>query len=98
MGSILARIGGMLGSPAGTPPIDDVTDAILAQISAIVWPIMTVLAGIAVLYSIWLGVQLATAQDESKRKEAKARLVWAIVAVVLCLGLTAIFLAIANVM
>ncbi|MCL2586930.1 MAG: hypothetical protein FWE31_01675 [Firmicutes bacterium] len=96
MGNILARIGGMLGAPAGGsgPGAEDVARAIIGPISDIVWPIMIVLAAIATLYSIWLGVQLATAQDESKRKEAKARLVWAIVAVILCLGLVAVFGAI----
>jgi len=39
------------------------------------------LAGvIAVLLFIWIGYRLAKAEDESKRREAKKQMIWAVIA------------------
>jgi len=86
----LGRIGSMLGTPE-RPNADTVALRVAWQTFDIVWPILTVLAGLGVLLAVWLGVRLATAQDESKRKEAKAQLVWALIAVVLVISIIVIF-------
>jgi len=78
----IGRWGSMLGDPAtGTGPSLN-TDPLFVAIWNITWPILTVIAALGGLFAIWLGVRLAMAQDESKRKEAKAQLIYAIIAVV----------------
>ena len=87
MGNLLAsigRMGSMLGETVDLDPLID-------RIWSITWPILTVLAALGGLLAIWLGIRLATAQDESKRKEAKAQLIWAILAVVIIVVMIAIF-------
>ena len=74
----------------------EIANATFRAINRIVQPILIALAGIGLLFAIYLGVKLATAQDESKRKEAKAQLVWAIIATVVVIGIVAVFAAIAN--
>lgn len=44
----------------------------------------------AMLYAIYVGMRLAMAQDEGKRKEAKAQLLWSLIAVVGALALAMI--------
>jgi len=90
--SAIGRRGSMLGNP--TP--GGAAATISQQIGQIAWPILAVIAGLGVLFAIWLGVRLATAQDESKRKEAKAQLIWALIAVVLVIGLMLVFQAVAG--
>lgn len=88
LGNLLARIGGMLGAGEN---FDNLENTIAWAIWDITWPILTVLAGLGTILAIWLGVRLATAQDESKRKEAKAQLVWAIIAIVIIVGIIGVF-------
>jgi len=63
-----------------------------------VWPLVYAVLGLlgamGALYAIYLGVKLATAQDESKRKEAKARIIWTIIAIVIVFGLIGVFVAV----
>ena len=104
-GNILAgigRIGYMLGT---TPPTSGEHSPLPAdpsrQIGDAVWsiaaPVLGVLGGLGALLAIWLGVQLATAQDEGKRKEAKARLIYALIGVVVIFGMMGVFAAVRNV-
>ncbi|MCL2569960.1 MAG: pilin [Firmicutes bacterium] len=75
-----------------TPPSPGAMGAQLAiQIRNIANPILFVLAGLGALFAIYLGVRLATAQDDGKRKEAKQQLVYALIGVVIILGLLAVF-------
>ena len=75
----------MMGNAGG------ISNRIAQEIWNIAWPILTVLAGLGVLLAIWIGVRLATAQDESKRKEAKAQLIWAIIAIIIIIAVIGIF-------
>ena len=77
MGNMLAKLGNMLSEGLTPTPAAEV----IAAIRPWVTPILGVLLGLGILLAIWIGVRLATAQDESKRKEAKAQLIWAIIAV-----------------
>jgi len=88
LGNLLAgigRIGSMLGNPP--PPNGERTwspgQDLYIAIWNITWPILLVVASLGGIFAIWVGVRLATAQDESKRKEAKAQLIWAIIAIVI---------------
>ena len=102
LGNILAgvgRFGAAMGGYQGVTPLEGeggdnfagIENTLAWAIWDITWPILTVLAGLGTIFAIWLGVRLATAQDESKRKEAKAQLVWAILAVVIIVGIIGIF-------
>lgn len=93
MGNLMARFGSMLA--LGDDAAGDIAQATFQAINDIVQPILLALAGIGLLFAIYLGVKLATAQDESKRKEAKAQLVWAIIATVIVVAIVGIFQAIA---
>jgi len=55
---------------------------ILWVLNAAVGAIIRLLAMAAMLYAVYVGVQLAMAADEGKRKEAKARLLWSMIAIV----------------
>ena len=85
----VGRIGYMLGS--NVIDADDAAGRIARAAFGYTWPILTTLAGLGTLLAIWIGVRLATAQDESKRKEAKAQLIWAILAVVIIVAAIGIF-------
>jgi len=93
--SMAARIGEFVFNLLNNPPVQQ-PPAVPARELAnalrnIVNPILIVLGGLGALFAIYLGVRLATAQDESKRKEAKAQLMWAIIGIVLIFALVAIF-------
>ncbi|MCL2586928.1 MAG: pilin [Firmicutes bacterium] len=47
--------------------------------------------GMTSLLAIYLGVQISKAEDESKRRNAKAQMVYAVIAILLLIGLFAIF-------
>ena len=57
----------------------------------ILYAIMAVTAAAAMIYSIWLGINLAKAEDQSKRDDAKKRLITTIVAVVVVVVLVLFF-------
>lgn len=58
----------------------------------IIAPILGVVAGLGALWAIWIAVQMARADDAGKREEAKKRLIWVIIAVVVLVALMAFFL------
>ena len=87
----IGRWGSMLGDPgAPTGPLNP-TRELIDEIWSITWPILLVLGALGGIFAIWLGVRLATAQDESKRKDAKQQLIWAIIAVIVIFAMMGIF-------
>ncbi|MCL2756230.1 MAG: hypothetical protein FWE45_04245 [Firmicutes bacterium] len=52
---------------------------------------LIIVGALAVVYAIYLGVKLATATDENSRKQAKLRIVWAIMAVIITFSLIMVF-------
>lgn len=50
-------------------------------ISTILWIILGIVGAIGAVYAIWLGIQLAKAEDQGKRDEAKKHLITVIIAV-----------------
>ncbi|MCL2756231.1 MAG: pilin [Firmicutes bacterium] len=92
MGNLMARLGQwLINSEAPGRPPGDVANDLAGAIRGIVNPILIVVGSLAALLAIWLGVRLATAQDESKRKEAKAQLIWAIIAVIVVFAMVSVF-------
>ncbi len=57
----------------------------------ILYAIMAVVGAAGLVYAIVLGVNLARAEDQSKRDEAKKRLITTIVAVAVVIGLVIFF-------
>ena len=77
---------GTPGTPPGGPgftPLPNPAPGIALAIYNIVWPIMTVLVALGMLLAIYLGVKLATSTDEGKRREAKAQMIYAIIAIII---------------
>ena len=97
-GNILAtfgRIGSMLGA-AITDPVTNINRTVANQVWRIAWPILTTLIALGVLLAIWIGIRLATAQDEGKRREAKTQLIYAIIAIFIVSAAMMIFGAIVG--
>lgn len=57
----------------------------------ILYAIMAVVGAAGVIYSVYLGVQLAKAEDQPKRDEAKKRLITTVIAVAVTLVLIIFF-------
>ena len=60
-------------------------------LSPILWAIMAVVGAAGIVYSVFLGVNLARAEDQSKRDEAKKRLITTIIAVAVVVVLIIFF-------
>jgi len=52
-----------------------------STISTILWIILGIVGAMGAVYAIWLGIQLARAEDQGKRDEAKKHLITVIIAV-----------------
>jgi len=95
MGNLMARFGEtmfrLLGGVNPDTGLPNPASELQGALRDIVNPILIVLGGLGALFAIYLGVRLATAQDESKRKEAKAQLMWAIIGIILIFAMVGIF-------
>lgn len=60
-------------------------------VSLVLWIILAVVGVAGVIYSIYLGVKLARAEDQSKRDEAKKHLITVVIAIVVTLVLVVFF-------
>ena len=64
----------------------------LNAISTALWIILAAVGVAGIIYSVWLGVKLARAEDQSKRDEAKKHLI----TVVISVGVTLILIVFFN--
>ena len=62
-------------------------DSILGVLEKLVGPILIVVAAVGVIYSIYLGVMLAKAENAEKREEAKKRIINVVVAIAITAAL-----------
>ena len=60
-----------------------VINPVVSGLSTILWVIIAVVSTAGMVYAIYLGVQLARADSEDKRSDAKKRMLWFILAFVL---------------
>lgn len=64
----------------------------IGTVEMVLWIIIGVVGLAAVVYAIYLGIQLARAEDQSKRDEAKKHLITVLIAIVVTLVLVVFFL------
>ncbi len=85
---------------ADTPPAGADASAVTAWkassqtlniVTLVLWIILAVVGVAGVIYSIYLGVKLARAEDQSKRDEAKKHLITVVIAIVVTLVLVVFF-------
>ena len=85
----------MLGDPAagettgglGTEVIDKTGKTIVATIQTITTVILSIAAALAVIYAIYLAIIFFRADSAEKREEAKKRLIFALVGIVVCVAI-----------
>ena len=65
---------------------------VFTTVETILWIIIGIVGLAAVVYAVYLGIQLARAEDQSKRDEAKKHLITVIIAIVVTLVLVIFFL------
>lgn len=56
-------------------------------LNQLLWPILIVVATVGSIYAIYLGINMARAEDASKRDEAKKRVVNAVISMVVVITL-----------
>ena len=60
----------------------DFLKTIVEALEAVLWPILIVVASVGSIYAIYLGINMAKAEDAGKRDEAKKRVINAVIAMV----------------
>ena len=63
----------------------------LGIVEMLLWIILAVVGVAGIIYSIWLGIKLARAEDQSKRDEAKKHLITVVIAIAVTLVLVIFF-------
>lgn len=59
-------------------------------------PLLIAVATAGMVYAIYLGINLVRAEDQSKREEAKKRLIWAIIGIVVMVAGIALLYILRN--
>jgi len=78
------------GTPAPTG-FEAFVTAVEGPLNALLLAMLAILGAAALIFAIWVGIRLAKAEDEGKRKEAKQQLLWSIIAVVAAVALAVLF-------
>ena len=60
-------------------------------VTRIIGPILIVAATAGIIYAIWVGIKFIRAEDKSARDEAKQKLIYVIIGIVVTLALMALF-------
>ena len=90
MNNLLGALGTvqrLLGQVGLNRFLGDMTDAI----NEFVRPVFIFIGVIGVFFAIYLAWRLASAEDDSKRKEAKKQLMWTIIAIIALFGFIIVF-------
>ena len=69
----------------------DATSQALNIVTLVLWIILAVIGVAGVIYSIYLGVKLARAEEQGKRDEAKKHLITVVIAIAVTLVLVVFF-------
>ena len=60
-------------------------------ITNVIGPLLIVASSAGIIYAIWVGIKFVRAEDKSARDEAKQKLIYVIIGIVVTLALIAIF-------
>ena len=60
-------------------------------VELVLWIVLAVVGVAGIIYSIWLGIKLARAEDQSKRDEAKKHLITVVIAIAVTVVLVVFF-------
>lgn len=78
-----------ISNPEGDIVIEEAVK-IVAVVDRAINALLSLFSIGAMLFALYLGVRLAMAEDEGKRKEAKAQVFWTVIAVIVALSLSVI--------
>ena len=69
----------------------EAANSVMNVVQMVLWIVLAIVGAAGIIYSIYLGVRLATAEDQGKRDEAKKHLITVIIAIVVTLVLVVFF-------
>jgi len=72
-------------------PTEGVIHEVIRTIQIVMTSLLALLGMAAIVFAIYVGFRLASAEDEGKRKEAKKQLLWTIIAVIAVVLLIVVF-------
>ena len=75
---------GLLAEPQWVSSFSD-------AVKSIIGPILIVAASAGIIYAIWVGIKFVRAEDKNARDEAKHKLIYVIIGIVVTLVLIALF-------
>lgn len=79
-------------------PFDKVAAPVVTILNWVVWPILSILSAVGIIYAIIIGVRMAKADSPQEREEAKKKLINAAISVVVIFVLMVIFPILMNVL
>jgi NADH:ubiquinone oxidoreductase subunit 6 (subunit J) len=82
----------LMSTPAYKTELNEMAEAFQRVMKDILGPILIVVGAAAAMYTIYLGIMYAKAEDANKRKEVQGRLIGAAIGVVIILvGITVVY-------
>ena len=86
--------GGGGGGDVDTQPIEDALSQITHVLTIVLVSLLGLIGIFAIGIAIWIGFKMATATDDTKRKDAKKQLIYALVAIVAVMALIIVWFAV----
>jgi uncharacterized membrane protein len=80
----------MIAEAGGNVEVIAAVNGVLVAVANLVSALLELVSIGAIFFAIYLGIRLARAEDESKRKEAKKQLLWTLIALVGIILLTTV--------
>lgn len=71
-------------------------DTLVKAVFNVISPVLVIAAVAGIFYAIWIGVKFVKAEDKSARDEAKQKLIYVIVGIVVTVALIILFIFLAN--
>ena len=71
-------------------------DTLITAVFKVITPVLIIAAVAGIFYAIWVGVKFVKAEDKSARDEAKQKLIYVIIGIVVTVALIILFIFLAN--